>query len=55
MAKKYMIKNDKEVSFCKLWGRCILNVFLLTPFIISSFYLFSLISFLISHLSFLII
>ena len=44
----------KKCLFVSCGGRCILNVFLLTPFIISSFYLFSLISFLISHFSFLI-
>ena len=52
MAKKYMIKNDEEVSFCYLLHRRILNVFLLTPFyFLSSFYFFP---YLISHFSFVI-
>lgn len=45
----------KKCLFVSCRGRRILNIFLLTPFIISSFYLFFLISFLISNLSFLII
>lgn len=53
MAKKYMIKNDKEVSFCKLLHRRILNVFLLTPFYFL-FFSHHFICFSLSHFSFLI-
>lgn len=37
MAKKYMIKNDKEVSFCKLWGKAHPQCFPANPLLFSFF------------------